>query len=125
MLRSVAQPHHRDLSFSYWVVVGALLVFGFFTGFSIGLPFLALGTLLLVLIVRRGPAWPANLGAAAGGGLVCVAVALLSATHGNLTPTANIVIAVVGALLILASSSVFWWLRCRPNVRNRARSAGA
>jgi hypothetical protein len=121
----VTQPHHRDWSFVHWVIVGALLVFGFFTGFSIGFPFLAVGTVLLVLALRRGPAWPANLGAAGGGGLVCVAVALLSSTHGNLTPTANIVIGVVGAVLILGSSSIFWWLRCRPEVRNRTGNAGA
>ena len=124
MLGAVAQPHHRDWSFFYWVIVGALLVFGFFAAASIGFPFLALGTVLLVLMIRRGPAWPSDLGAAAGGGLVCVAVALLSATHGNLTPAANIVIGVVGAVLILGSSTAFWWLRCRPEVRNRIWDAG-
>ncbi len=33
----------------YWVVAGVLIVFGFITGFSIGLPFLLLGYALLAL----------------------------------------------------------------------------
>lgn len=46
---------------SYWVLVAALVVFGFLTGFSIGMPFLLLGIVLAVLAPcrhRRSVFWP-------------------------------------------------------------------
>jgi hypothetical protein len=50
---------------SYWVAAVVLVVFGFITGFSIGLPFLLLGMAMLVLgSLRRWPRlfWPSLVG---------------------------------------------------------------
>lgn len=41
----------------YWVVAGVLVVFGFITGFSIGLPFLLLGYVLFALGPVRDKRW--------------------------------------------------------------------
>lgn len=122
MLSAMDHAHHRDWGFFQWAVVGFLVVFGFITGFSIGLPFLALGLVLLVVILIRGPGWPADLGLLAGAGIVCLVIALINVISGSLSPT---VWATVGATLALGSSGVFWWLRCRPGVRKGPGSAAA
>lgn len=46
---------------SHWVLVAVLVIFGFLTGFSIGMPFLLLGIVLAVLAPcrhRRSVFWP-------------------------------------------------------------------
>jgi hypothetical protein len=108
----VAQPHERDWGFFYWATAGFLVLFGFIT--SIGLPFLILGLLLIVVGVRRGPAWPADLGLLAGAGAVCLVIAAINLLSGDLSPT---VWATVGIALVAAGSASFWWLRCRPALR--------
>jgi hypothetical protein len=118
----MAQTHHRDWGFFLWAVVGFLVVFGFITGFSIGLPFLALGVALFAAMLLRGPAWPADLGVLAGAGIVCLVIALINVISGSLSPT---VWAAVGAVLTTSSSGVFWWLRCRPTGRKRSGGAAA
>jgi hypothetical protein len=70
------------LGFFYWAGVGFLVVFGFITGFSIGLPILALGAVLFVVMLRRGPGWPADLGLLAGAGLVCLVIAMINVISG-------------------------------------------
>jgi uncharacterized membrane protein len=103
----------HDWAFFQWAAAGFLVVFGFITGFTIGLPFLVVGVLLLVRLYRRRPAWPADLGALAGAGLVCLVIALISAISGDLSP---VVWATVGLVLSAGASATFWWLRCRPSV---------
>jgi hypothetical protein len=110
----VARAHDRDWGFFYWAGIGFLVVFGFITGFSIGIPFLILGLVLLVMGLRRGPGWPSDLGLLAGAGMVCLVIALINAISGDLSPT---IWATVGFGLIALSAGVFWWLRCRPAAR--------
>jgi hypothetical protein len=113
----VVETHHRDLGFFYWAGVGFLVVFGFITGFSIGLPILALGAVLFVVMLRRGPGWPADLGLLAGAGLVCLVIAMINVISGSLSPT---IWAIVGVTLTLGGSGGFWWLRCRLGVRQNS-----
>jgi hypothetical protein len=122
MLLTVAQVHGRDWGFFYWAGVGFLVVFGFITGFSIGLPILALGVVLFVVMLRRGPGWPADLGLLAGAGLVCLVIAMINVISGSLSPT---IWAIVGAALTVGSCGAFWWLRCRPGVSRHSRGAPA
>ena len=103
--------HHRDYGFFKWAAVGFLVVFGFITGFSIGLPILVLGLVLVVVLGSRGSAWPASLGLLAGAGSVCLVIATINAISGDLSP---VIWALVGITLIGLGSASFWWLRCRP-----------
>jgi hypothetical protein len=106
----MSESRTHDWGFFYWAAVGALMVFGFITGFSIGIPFLLLGIVLFVRGVWRGPVWPADLGLLAGAGAVCMAFALLFAVTDTYSP---LVWAVVGVTLTASSSYAFWLLRCR------------
>jgi len=101
----------HDWGFFQWFAVGFLIVFGFITGFSIGLPFLFAGVFLLAQLMLREPAWPAPLGLAAGAGAVCLVIASINAISGELSPT---IWASVGTVLIAGPTFLFWWLRCRP-----------
>ena len=105
----MAHTHGRDWGFFFWTAVGFLMLFGFAV-LSIGAPFFLLGLLLLVLGLRWGPRWPADLGLAAGAGVACFVFALINAISGDLSP---MVWAVVGFALVSLSSFGFWWLRCR------------
>ena len=107
-------PHERDWGFFLWTLTGFLIVFGFITGFSIGIPFFIAGVFLAGRMSARRPAWPANLGLLAGAGLVCLVIATINAVSGDLSPT---IWASIGVLLTLSSTAGFWWLRCRPAVR--------
>jgi hypothetical protein len=101
----------HDWGFFQWFAVGFLIVFGFITGFSIGLPFLLAGVFLFAVLAARGPARPAPLGLAAGAGAVCLVIASINAISGELSPA---VWASVGAVLTAGPSFLFWWVRCRP-----------
>ena len=106
----------HDWGFFYWAGVGVLVVFGFLAGFSIGIPFLLAGVVLYVRGLRSGPAWPADLGLLAGAGVVCLAIALINAVTGALSPN---VWAAVGFTLTASSSYAFWHLRCRPGIMSQ------
>jgi hypothetical protein len=110
----MGNPHDRDWGFFKWFAAGFLVVFGFLTGFTIGLPFLVLGLVLFARFGLRGPEWPADLGLLAGAGAVCLVIATINLLSGDLSPT---VWAGVGFALLGGSTAGFWWLRCRPAVR--------
>jgi hypothetical protein len=110
----MAHANGRDWGFFKWFAVGFLVVFGFITGFSIGLPFLLLGVVLFARLSLRGPEWPADLGLLGGAGAVCLLIAAINLISGDLLPTA---LASVGVALVGVSTVSFWWLRCRPAVR--------
>ena len=102
----VTAPRH-DWGFFYFAAVGFLLGFGFLTGFTVGLPLVLLGLVLLLAPRFRRFAWPADLGLVAGAGAVCVAIAALDA-FGD--PR---LWALAGLTLVAAASFAFWWMRCR------------
>jgi len=108
----LAPKHDRDFGFFVWAVPGFLLVFGFYAGFSIGMPFFALGLGLLAYLSFRGPVWPADLGLLAGLGLGSLSFAGIALTGGDypVSPWLE-----VGLALVLTSAAAFWWLRCRPS----------
>jgi predicted cobalt transporter CbtA len=103
----MAQQRDHDWGFVAFAAVGFLIAFGFVTGFSIGLPILFLGLVLLAMprLWRYDP--PADLGLLAGAGVVCLFVAT-SGVDGA------VVWAAIGATLAVTSTFAFWWLRCRP-----------
>ena len=101
----------HDWGFFQWFVAGFCVVFGFITGFSIGLPFLLVGLYLFVWLLLRGPSWPADLGLLAGSGAVCLVIGAINAISGDLSPTVWLT---VGATLTTWPTFLFWWLRCRP-----------
>jgi hypothetical protein len=84
-------------------------MFGLVVGLTVPGVFLV-GLILLVVGLRWGPAWPADLGVPAGAGMACLVFALIDAISGDLSPT---IWALVGVALVGASSFSFWWLRCR------------
>ncbi len=100
----------HDFGFFIWSAAGFLLAFGAVT--SIGLPFLIFGLVLFVVLLFKGPAWPADLGLLAGVGAVCLVIATINAVSGDLSPTVWLT---VGISLVGSSAGLFWWLRCRPN----------
>jgi hypothetical protein len=101
----------HDWGFFQWFAVGFLVVFGFITGFSIGIPFLLAGVYLLCWLTLRGPRWPAELGLFAGAGAVCLLIAAINVIGGGLDPT---IWATAGLALSSSSTFLFWSLRCRP-----------
>jgi hypothetical protein len=113
----MASRHDRDWGFLYWTAVGFLMSFGVIAILSIGFPFFALGLVLLVVGLWRGPRWPADLGLLSGIGASCLLIALIQVFVGSLDPT---VWTAVGATLVALGAGPFWWLRCR---RPRATSA--
>jgi hypothetical protein len=110
-LPRVERKHDRDFGFFVWAVPGFLVVFGFYTGFSIGIPFLVLGLLLFAYLHARGPVWPADLGLLAGLGIGSLSFAGIALTSGeySVSPWFEI-----GLGLTAGSAAAFWWLRCRP-----------
>jgi hypothetical protein len=111
-LLAVETTHRRwHLGFVLWAAAGFLVSFGLIAVLTIGFPFVVAGTLLSVWSYRRGPGWPADLGLIAGVGVMCLTIAVIQAIVGHLDPT---VWALVGGVLLAASSFAFWWLRCRP-----------
>jgi len=114
----VGDRHDRRWGFAYWSGVGFLLVFGFVTGFTIGLPFFLFGLIALAIGLRWAPGWPADLGMITGAGTVCLVIGLINAISGDLSPTVWLSI---GAVLVATSSGAFWWMRCRPAVRSAQR----
>jgi hypothetical protein len=106
----MAQEHDHDWGFASFTAVGFLIAFGFVTGFSIGLPILFLGLVLLAMprLWRYDP--PADLGLLAGVGIVCLLVAPLGVD-------APAVWAAIGGALAVPSTFAFWWLRCRRTPR--------
>jgi hypothetical protein len=107
----VSQPrsHHRDFGFFLWTLPSFLIIFGFITGFTIGMPFFLIGLMLLCYMAFRGPEWPADLGLLAGAGAGALLFWLLPTDH---APAPFIA---VGFGLIAFSSLLFWHLRCRPS----------
>ena len=105
----MAHAHGRDWGFFYWAAVGFLMLFGS-VALTIGVAFL-LGLILLVIGLRWGPSWPADLGLPAGAGVACLVFALINGISGDLSPT---IWAMVGFGLVSLSSFSFWWLRCHP-----------
>jgi len=104
--------HERDLGFFLWAAPGFLWVFGFYTGFTIGMPILALGVGLFAFLYVRGPAWPADLGLLAGLGLGSLSFAGIALTSGGDYPVSPWL--EIGFGLVFVSAATFWWLRCRP-----------
>ena len=104
----------HDFGFAIWSAVGFLLAFGLVAAASVGLPFLLVGLVLLIALQIRGPVWPADLGLIAGIGSVCLVVAAINASSGDLSPAVWLT---VGIALTGLSSGVFWWIRCRPSRR--------
>jgi len=68
------------------------------------------GLVLLGVMLRRGPRWPASVGLIAGAGVVCLVIAPIGAGGAA-------VWAAVGLGLVVLASAAFWWLRCRPSAR--------
>ena len=101
----------HDWGFFQWFGVGFLIVFGFITGFSIGLPFFFAGIVLLAQLAVREPHWTSPLGFLAGAGGVSLVIASINARNGGLDPTWWFA---TGAGLTVAPTFLFWWLRCRP-----------
>ena len=108
----VEARHERDYGFFLWAVPGFLLVFGFYAGFSIGMPFFVLGLALLAYLLFRGPIWPADLGLLAGLGLGSLSFAGIALTSGGDYPVSPWL--EIGLGLVCLSAAAFWWLRCRP-----------
>lgn len=106
-----------DWGFVGWFVIGFLVAFGYIAGFTIGLPFLALGLILFAWFWWRGPGWPADLGLLAGPGAVCLLIAALRLLDGGGSPT---VWGAVGIALTATGVGTFAWLRCRSE-RGEAR----
>lgn len=103
--------HDRDFGFFIWAIPGFLLVFGSYSGFTIGIPFIAIGLVLFGYLWGRGSEWPADLGFLAGLGLGSLSFAAIAVGSGDypVSPWLEIGLALVGL-----SSAAFWWLRCRP-----------
>jgi hypothetical protein len=104
----------HDWGFFVWLVPGFLIVFGFVAGFSIGMPFLLLGIGLLLYLQIRGPGWPADLGLLAGVGCAGLLFAAIAEISGDYSPMPW---APIGFVLVAVSAATFWWLRCRPALR--------
>ncbi|MFN8112793.1 MAG: hypothetical protein U0R51_06290 [Solirubrobacterales bacterium] len=104
-----SEQHRGDAGFFVWMLPSFLLVFGFIAQFSIGLPFFLAGILLFAYLYARGPAWPADLGLAAGLGLGLLLFWLLP------TDFDPVPLVAIGVALIGFSSALFWHLRCRPS----------
>jgi hypothetical protein len=113
----MAQRHERDFGFFVWTIPSFLLVFGFYTGFSIGMPIMAAGVILLFIMILRGPVWPADLGLIAGLGLGSLSFAAIAATSGGDYPVSPWL--EIGLGLVSVSAAVFWWLRYRPGRASR------
>ncbi|MDX6653185.1 MAG: hypothetical protein QOJ38_1966 [Solirubrobacterales bacterium] len=64
-----------------WVATGFVLLFGFLTGFSIGLPILMAGIIATIFLIRRGGRRREMLGLLAGAGLVCLLVAAINSDY--------------------------------------------
>jgi hypothetical protein len=103
----VAARRDHDWGFFYFAAVGFLIAFGFISGFSIGIPILLAGLVLLVLPPFKRFGWPDDLGLLAGVGVVCLVIASLQVLG---DPR---LWALIGAALIGAGSFAFWWLRCK------------
>jgi hypothetical protein len=107
------QPRHeRDFGFFIWAIPGFLLVFGFYTGFTIGMPIIALGLAMFAYLYLRGPAWPADLGLVAGLGLGSLSFAGFAVASNGDYPVSPWL--EIGLGLVCLSAVTFWWLRCRP-----------
>ena len=101
----------RDHDWGFWAFAanGFLIAFGFVTGFSIGIPFLLGGLLLLPFTYRRYEA-PADLGLLAGFAPAPLLVAA-SGVEGAW------VWAAVGVTLAVIPTFAFWRLACRSNAK--------
>jgi len=102
--------HRRDYSFFQWAVIGFLIAFGVITGFSIGLPFLAVGIVALSVLWTRERRWPGTLGSISGIGAVGVVIGIIGEVA---DPSAWVAI---GACLTMSGAVGFWSLRCRPGL---------
>jgi hypothetical protein len=102
----MAQQRDHDWGFWAYAANGLLIAFGFVTGFSIGIPFLLLGLALLPLTLRKYDT-PADLGLLLGFAPALLLIAASGVEYAEIW-------AAVGATLAVASTSAFWWLRCRP-----------
>lgn len=100
--------HHRDFGFFLWTLPSFLMVFGYITGFTIGMPFFLLGVALLTYMAFRGPEWPADLGLIAGAGTGALLFWLLPTDYDPLP------FVVIGIGMIGSSALTFRHLRCRP-----------
>ena len=69
-----------------WSLAGSLMSFSLLTGFSIGLFLLPLAAAALLLVARRFPYIAESLGFLAGVGATLLAVALIQAGDGGLSP---------------------------------------
>jgi predicted cobalt transporter CbtA len=103
----MAQQRDHDWGFAFFAIDGVLIAFGLAAGFSIGLPILVLGLILLALPRFRRYRWPDDLGLLAGFGIVSAFVASSGVDGAAIW-------AAIGATLAVTSTFAFWWLRCRP-----------
>jgi hypothetical protein len=62
--------------FGAWTVLGGLLLFGWLTGFTVGLFVLPVALVGWWLAAAFGRRWPEVLGSVAGAGLTCLGIAL-------------------------------------------------
>jgi hypothetical protein len=107
----VSKRREHDFGFFVWAIPGFLVVFGFVTGFTIGLPFLGAGLALFLYLTWWGPTWPADLGLIAGVGAASFVFGCIALISGSYSPAPWLQI---GLALVGASGALFWWLRCRP-----------
>ena len=103
----MAQRQARDVAFLQWAGAGSLLGFGAGALPSIGAPFLLAGVVVLGVLSRRRPRWPAGLGALAGIGAVGVVVGAIGAVAGASVWLAS------GASTIVLAITLHTWLRGR------------
>jgi hypothetical protein len=65
-------------AFVAWSAVGALLVFSFLSGFSIGLFILPFALIAILLVATHASGWPEAIGVIAGAGAVSLLIAFLN-----------------------------------------------
>ncbi len=64
--------------FAAWVFAGALTMFAWLTGFSIGLFLLPFAVLVIWLVARKSRIWPEILGMVGGAGVICLVIAAVN-----------------------------------------------
>jgi hypothetical protein len=64
--------------FAAWVFAGALTMFAWLTGFSIGLFVLPFAVLAIWLVARKSRIWPEILGMVGGAGVILIVIAAIN-----------------------------------------------
>jgi hypothetical protein len=100
----MARAREHDWGFWAYAVDGFLIATGFLYW-----PVLVLGVLLLFVLTRRY-SWPADLGLLFGFAPALLVVAISGVADAQIWTAVAVTFAVTSAF-------AFWWLRCRPAVR--------